>query len=212
MQFESDGRTRRRKTDERGGRSTPVRRRRFLETAATAGVATLAGCGVDPDNQGQAAAASLTLRSPALDPGTAIPREYTCDGADVSPPLRIDDVPAAAVSLALLVDDISTPTDQFTHWVAWNLPPTLTVVPRGIPTTPRPAALEGGVQGTNDFDDVGYGGPCPPAGDASHTYRFQVFALTERLELTPEAGGAALLAALDPILIATGGFTARYER
>lgn len=189
-----------------------MRRRELLAAGGTAGLAALAGCGVDDGDRGQRAADSLTLSSTAVRPGRPIPTAYTCAGADESPPLTVGDVPDAAARLALLVDDLDAPSGRFTHWVAWDLPPRLTELPRGVAPTAEPPALEGGVQGRNDFDEQGYAGPCPPVADEPHTYRFQVFALSEPVGLPPSAGGARLLGALDPRLVATGGFTATFDR
>lgn len=197
------------------GRSDPpssVHRRRLLGIGATALLGAVAGCGVGGDERGQRAADSLTLRSGDVAAGESVPEAFTCEGTDDSPALSIGDVPAAAERVALLVDDLDAPGGNFTHWVAWDLPPTLLEIPRGVPQTPRPDALDGGIQGTNDFDEIGYRGPCPPRSDGPHTYRFQVFALTDPLDLDTDAGGAALLGALETGLVATGGFTAPFER
>lgn len=198
--------------DARSGPPSFVDRRRLLGIGVTALLGTVAGCGVGGDDRGQSAADSLTLRSATVAAGESIPRTFTCEGADVSPALSIGDVPAAAKSVALLVDDLDAPGGGFTHWVAWNLPPTLSEIPRGVAQTSRPDALEGGIQGTNDFDEIGYRGPCPPRSDGPHTYRFQVFALTDPVDLEPDAGGAALLGVLETGLIATGGFIAPFGR
>ena len=94
------------------------------------------------------------LKSPAFRPGGAIPKRFTCDGADVSPPLRWPKPPARARGLALLVVDVSTP-GPFVHWLAWGMAPRS----RGLAAGARPPR-----QGRNDFGRVGWDGPCPPAG------------------------------------------------
>jgi Raf kinase inhibitor-like YbhB/YbcL family protein len=196
----------------RAARFERVHRRRFLGTATTGVLSAAAGCALGGDGRGQAAADSLTLVSSDVSAGEEIPMRFTCEGVDQSPALSIGDVPVAAGSLALLVDDLDAPGGRFTHWVAWDMPPALREIPRAVPATRRPDVLEGGAQGLNDFDEVGYGGPCPPASDGPHTYRFQVFAHTEQLDLGPDAGGSALLNALETGLVATGGFTASFDR
>ena len=101
----------------------------------------------------------FALESSAFDHAQAIPNRYTCDGEDLSPPLRWANVPDEARSLALLVDDPDAPSDVFTHWVAWGLDPGAGGLGEG-----EAAPSEG----RNDFGTVGYRGPCPPPGHGRH--------------------------------------------
>src|SRR5438552_15466 len=89
--------------------------------------------------------------------GGSIPKEYTCEGSNISPPLNISRTPDAAKSLVLLVDDIDAPRGKFVHWLVWNIEPKTESISKG--TVPN-----GAVQGKNDFGKDGYGGPCPPSG------------------------------------------------
>ncbi|HVL47261.1 MAG TPA: YbhB/YbcL family Raf kinase inhibitor-like protein [Candidatus Thermoplasmatota archaeon] len=119
---------------------------------------------------------SLTPRSPAFAAGGPIPPRHTCEGDDVAPAIEFGPRPVGTCAVALLVDDPDAPRGAFTHWVAWNLPADLDALPEGADVT----AL-GGLEGRNDFADVGYRGPCPPSG--THRYFFKVYALDALLDL-----------------------------
>ena len=120
---------------------------------------------------------ALALTSPAFHSGGAIPKRFTCDGAGVSPPLRWTAPRRQARSLALLVEDVSTP-QVFKHWLAWGI----SARSRGLAAGARPPR-----QGRNEFGRVGYGGPCPPSGE-NHRYVFRLYALRKPLRLR---GGAS---------------------
>jgi len=118
---------------------------------------------------------SLILTSLAFAHLAAIPPKYTCQGADVSPPLSWSGVPAGAKSLALIVDDPDAPDPAapkmtWVHWVLYNIPPTTSGLPEAVKTLP-PGTLEG----LNDWQRTGYGGPCPPIG--RHRYFHKLYAL-----------------------------------
>lgn len=112
------------------------------------------------------------LTSTAFGPGAAIPAKFTCTGDDLSPPLAWGSPPAAAASLALVLDDPDAPGRVWTHWLVWNLPATA----RGLLEGTQPTAA-GMVQGINDFGKIGYGGPCPPPGHGAHRYFARLYAL-----------------------------------
>jgi len=119
----------------------------------------------------------MILRSYSFRDGGNIPRTFTCEGANTSPSLVIEDVPRDAKSLALIIDDPdATMARTFTHWLIWNIPPETTELREG--EVPR-----GAVQGRNDFGDEGYGGPCPPRGSKPHRYMFKLYALDKILDL-----------------------------
>jgi Raf kinase inhibitor-like YbhB/YbcL family protein len=124
----------------------------------------------------------FSLHSPAFPPGGSIPRQYTCDGADQSPPLAWSDLPAGTKSLSLIVEDPDAPRGTFTHWVLFNLPPEPAELPAGV--AKQTVLPNGSKHGRNDFRRGGYGGPCPPHGQA-HRYFFRLFALDAPLNLTP---------------------------
>jgi Raf kinase inhibitor-like YbhB/YbcL family protein/uncharacterized protein (TIGR00297 family) len=117
---------------------------------------------------------SFPISSPSFDEGGTIPTRYTCDGENHSPALTWSDLPAGTRSLALIAEDPDAPSGVFTHWVLYNLPPTLASLPEGLAKT---VALTGvGTQGENSFHRTGYDGPCPPPG-APHRYYFRLYAL-----------------------------------
>ncbi|KXB96896.1 MAG: hypothetical protein AA908_09700 [Chlorobi bacterium NICIL-2] len=126
---------------------------------------------------------TMELRSPAFPHNGAIPRTYTCEGADVSPPLQWHGVPPGTKSLALIVDDPDAPDPRaprrtWVHWVLFNIPPTATALPEGVRSDQLP---HGTREGINDWKRTGYGGPCPPIG--RHRYFFKLYALDTLLEL-----------------------------
>ncbi len=148
--------------------------------------------------------ARIAVSSTAFAPGGAIPGQYTCAGRDISPPLSWSGVPAEAKSLVVAVVDPDAATGAFIHWLVFNLPPTTTSLPEGVPVD---GALPGGaVQGRNDFGHVGYEGPCPPPGKLHH-YHFRVLALSSRLALSNDADGHKVQAALRGKVIAAGDVT-----
>lgn len=153
---------------------------------------------------------ALELTSPAFDDGGSIPERFTCDGADVSPALEISGVPEEAASLALVADDPDAPAGTWVHWVLWGLPAGRREIPEGVP--PEERVLGGARQGTNDFGNPGYGGPCPPPGDGAHRYFFRLWALREAPGLAAGAAKEELLAAIDPLVVASCELTGRYER
>ncbi|PSQ96830.1 MAG: YbhB/YbcL family Raf kinase inhibitor-like protein [Bacteroidetes bacterium SW_9_63_38] len=147
-------------------------------------------------------------------PAASIPPAYTCDGADVSPPLAWTAPPDGTESVIVVVDDPDAPgAGSFTHWVVYNLPPVVTTLPRdyrpaasrltNTPPAPRAAV--------NDFGDRGYGGPCPPAG-MEHRYLFSVYALDATLNLPDEAGPAQVVAAMMGHVLDKGVRAGTYQR
>lgn len=118
---------------------------------------------------------SPTLISAAFAHQGAIPTKYTCEGADVSPPLTWTDLPPGTKSLALIVDDPDAPDPAapkmvWVHWVLYNLPSTANGLPEDASALPP-----GARQGLNDWQRAGYGGPCPPIG--RHRYFHKLYAL-----------------------------------
>jgi Raf kinase inhibitor-like YbhB/YbcL family protein len=101
----------------------------------------------------------MELKSSAFEAGGMIPKPYTCDGQDASPPLSWSDVPTGTKSLALIADDPDAPMGTWVHWVAWNIPATARGLEAQVPK--RDSLPNGMKQGTTDFRRVGYGGPVP---------------------------------------------------
>lgn len=132
--------------------------------------------------------AGFVLTSPSFDEGGAIPIRHSCDGADVSPALAWQGAPRGTAALALILDDPDA--RGFTHWVVFDIPGG---ADGSLPEGMHPADLP--PQGRNDFGRTGYGGPCPPSG--THHYRFTLWALSARLNLsgTPSAAEVQTAAA-----------------
>nr|WP_232321071.1 YbhB/YbcL family Raf kinase inhibitor-like protein [Mycobacterium shimoidei] len=118
------------------------------------------------------------MSSSAFADNAEIPVEYTCKGRNVPPPLRWENVPAAAKSLALVVDDPDAVGGLYVHWVVTGIPPSTTEIGGG--PLPEQASVS-----VNSGGKAEYLGPCPPAGTGVHHYRFQLYALSEPLALAP---------------------------
>jgi Raf kinase inhibitor-like YbhB/YbcL family protein len=145
--------------------------------------------------------ASFTLTSPAFRAGAKIPKVYTCDGRNVSPPLRWTAPPAGTKALAILMDDPDAGSVPFLHWTAWN-----------ISTRARTLAADatGLVEGRNGGGDTGYTGPCPPTG--THRYIFRLYALKAPLRLPGRAPRTAFERAIAGKVVATARLVGRYRR
>lgn len=136
----------------------------------------------------------LLIASPAFENAAPMPALYTCEGQDISPPLRFEGVPAGAKSLALIVDDPDAPDPMapkltWVHWVLFNIPPSVRNLPERVTVLP-----EGTREGITNFERTGYGGPCPPIG--VHRYYFKLYALDARLDLAETPDKDMLLAAM----------------
>jgi Raf kinase inhibitor-like YbhB/YbcL family protein len=198
----------------RGPRSA---RKRWVSLSASLVLASLPSCGGGPSNESivpeEPGKLTVRLRSPAFADGGAIPKLFTCDGKDVSPPLDWSDVPRAAKSLALVVEDPDAPRGTWTHWVLFDLPAVLKELPEAVPTEARVELGSGersARQGKNDFGKAGYGGPCPPGG--THRYVFRLFALDAELGLGPETTREQLLRSIRGQVLAEGRLTGKYSR
>ncbi|HEY9666606.1 MAG TPA: YbhB/YbcL family Raf kinase inhibitor-like protein [Coleofasciculaceae cyanobacterium] len=151
---------------------------------------------------------TMKLESTAFAANGMIPSVYTCDGQDISPELSWDAPPTGTQSLALIVDDPDAPGQTFVHWVLYDIPPETHQLPRGV--LAGSTLKNGGTQGKNDFDNLGYGGPCPPSG--IHRYFFKVYALDRELGLKSGATKAQLEAAMSGHILASAELIGRYSR
>ena len=151
----------------------------------------------------------IQITSSAFSEGGPIPKKYTCDAEDASPPLAWSGVPAGAKSLALIADDPDAPMGTWVHWVIFNLPPTLTGLSEGI--TKASQVGGGAIQGNNDFRRIGYGGPCPPRGK-QHRYFFKLYALDTSLALKAGSSKADLEKAMRGHVLAQGQLMGTYSR
>lgn len=181
-----------------------------MVTGCLFALALVVGCRQTPSqNQATEAVMGFTLQSPAFANGAAIPRQYTCDGADQSPPLSWNQLPTGTASLALIVEDPDAPRGTFVHWVIFNLSPSPAVLPQGVP---RQAIIESGArQGRNDFRRVGYGGPCPPSGPP-HRYFLHMYALNAPLDLTPGASASEIRSAIEGHVLGEAELMGTYKR
>lgn len=142
----------------------------------------------------------MRLESPAFGQNEPIPEEFSYDGGNRLPPLRLVGVPEEAVSLAIIVDDPDAPGGTFTHWTVWNVPPAVTIINDEL----RP----GGLEGLNDYGASGWGGPCPPSG--THRYFFKAFALDILLPLAAGADVAVLERAMHGHILDKAGLLGTY--
>ncbi len=126
----------------------------------------------------------MKLTSSAFAHKAMIPKKYTCQGEDISPPLTITDLPEATVSLALINDDPDAPMGTWDHWLIWNIKPVPEIKENSAP----------GTEGKNSWGRSNYGGPCPPSG--THRYFFKLYALDSTLALPEGATKAELEAAM----------------
>ena len=153
----------------------------------------------------------FALISPAFHDRSSIPAKFTCDGADVSPPLGVLDPPPEALSLVLICDDPDAPGSTFVHWVLYNLPPDTRSLPEGVPAFEILRELGGARQGKSDFHRIGYGGPCPPLGTPHH-YEFRLYALDVLLTLKGGPAKADVERAMEGHVLATSRLVGVYQR
>ena len=126
----------------------------------------------------------LQLTSSSFSAQGDIPSQFTCEGTDSSPELTWKNAPSGTKTFALIVHDPDAPrAGGFTHWVAYNIPANVTHIDQRAPKTEK--LPDGGIQGRNDFGQIGYRGPCPPSG--THRYYFYLYALDTELKLQPGA-------------------------
>jgi len=152
---------------------------------------------------------SIELTCSAFQTGTTIPKQYTGDGGDKSPPLRWSEPPQGTQSLALICDDPDAPRGTWVHWVLFNLPAQTRELDEGLPTTGT--LSNGAKQGKNDFGKIGYGGPAPPKGKP-HGYFFKLYSLDKAVELAPGATKAQLVKAIKGHILAEGQLVGKYGR
>jgi Raf kinase inhibitor-like YbhB/YbcL family protein len=165
----------------------------------------LAGCGGDDTPSGDLPEpnASIRLTSPAFADGASIPKQFTCSGADISPPLAIRDLPEDTIELALIVDDPDA--DGYVHWSVIGIEPdTASFQENSVPA--------GAVQTENSFGKSEYGGPCPPEGDDPHRYDFTLYALDDTPDLGAGASPDDVRGAIDGHALARGTLTGKFGR
>ena len=157
----------------------------------------------------------LVVDSPTMKAGAMMPRDYTPDGRNVSPPLTWSSVPAGTREFAVVCEDFDAGNPPpFVHWVIYKIPGSATGLPENIPidtSVPMPADVAGALQGLNGFKRAMYRGPAPPPGKP-HGYHFVVYALDAALDLKPNLTRAELLDAIKGHVLAQGEMIPVYER
>jgi Raf kinase inhibitor-like YbhB/YbcL family protein len=143
----------------------------------------------------------LLVKSSAFENNKPIPVKYTCDGADVNPPLTIDGVPEETKTLVLIVDDPDAPMGTFDHWIVWNIP----AATRRIEENTVPS-----IEGMSSYRKHAYGGPCPPYG--THRYFFKVYALDTQLDLKLNSTKRDVEKAMKGHILAEGELVGLYSR
>lgn len=146
---------------------------------------------------------SMNLVSPAFENESSLPSKYTCDSENISPPLAILDVPEAAKSLVLIVDDPDASSGDWVHWLVWNIDPATSFIKEN-------AFPQGAIQGLNDFGKHEYGGPCPPSG--THRYFFKLYALDSMLALGETSRKADLLREIEGRVLLQAELIGIYKR
>jgi len=157
---------------------------------------------------GQSATPRVKLASSAFNEGQPIPRQYTCDGINISPPLEWSGLPKSAKTIAIIADDPDAPAGTWVHWVIYNLPADTMGMVENLPATED--VKGGGLQGKNDFEKLGYGGPCPPSG--THRYFFKIYALDGELSLKAGATKSEVEKASEGHIVGQAQLMGTYRR
>lgn len=168
-----------------------------------AGACAAARSGLPPQSDSK-----FSISTSSFQANSDIPARFTCSGDNLSPALAWTDPPSGTQSLALIVDDPDAPGGVFTHWVLYDLAASARQLPEGVQKKADP---EGGRQGTSGFDEVGYGGPCPPPGHV-HRYYFRLYALDRKLDLPPGASKSVVEKAMKGHVLAQAEVMGKFKR
>lgn len=142
----------------------------------------------------------LKVTSSSFDNQDSIPKKYSCDGENVNPPLKIENIPQEGKSIVLIVDDPDAPMGTWVHWVVWNIPIKKMIEENSVP----------GTEGLNDSMRHNYGGPCPPSG--SHRYFFKVYVLDTKLDIASNSRKEDVEKAMEGHILAKGVLIGIYSR
>lgn len=142
----------------------------------------------------------MEVTSPSFLDGQMIPKKFTCQGEDINPALFIKELPKAAKSLVLVVDDPDAPGGVWYHWIVYNIPLIEEISENSIP----------GVEIKNSFQKKGYGGPCPPTG--THRYFFKVYALEKKLDLKKDSNYEDLKEAMKEYILSEAQIIGLYKK
>lgn len=148
-------------------------------------------------------AKSFSLTSPAFEKYTAIPKQFTCNGTNSSPPLIWTNPPKKTKFFALIVNDIDAPNGTWTHWVLYNIPTNISTLPEGA------FIHNGASSGQNSWGTTGYRGPCPPNGE--HRYVFTLYALDKEITLYTDVNQDTVSEAMKNHIIGSAELTGLYN-
>jgi len=156
---------------------------------------------------------TISVTSTAFEAGKSIPKKYTGEGEDLSPPLAWSKLPQGAKEIVVICDDPDAPTSEpWVHWVLYKVPADAAGLPEGLPREKTLKALAGAAQGVNSFGKIGYGGPMPPVGHGTHHYHFKVYALDKAVPAPPGVDKKKLLAEIRGHVLAEGELVGTYQR
>ena len=147
---------------------------------------------------------NLSLESPGFTHNASIPKQYTCNGENISPALSWHGAPAGTQSYVLIVDDPDAPMGTWVHWLLFNIPGTLTHLDEATQT---PA---GAISGKNSWDQQGYGGPCPPSG--TNRYFFKLYALNSKLTVNSSVNKQDILNAMENHILDSSELIGLYKQ
>ncbi len=153
---------------------------------------------------------NMILTSPAFSEGGQIPKQFTCDGADISPPLSWSGIPPGTKSLVLFMDDPDAPDPahpgmDWSHWLLYNIPPQTLSLKEGLSELPK-----GALAGWTDWKSAQYRGPCPPVG--SHRYFLRLYALDILLPELGKASKSTIEAAMQGHVLGKAELVGKYRR
>lgn len=153
---------------------------------------------------------AIEFFSPAFQPHQLMPEKYTCDGADISPPLEWKQFPKETKSFAIIMDDPDAPVGLWIHWVVYNIPVELTKFPENIEKKEKVKISQYEItQGKNSWPKIGYGGPCPP--DRQHRYFFKLYALKEKTNFPSGLTAKELEEKIKTLILEKSEFYAVYD-
>lgn len=147
----------------------------------------------------------LIIQSSAFNSGNSIPMKYTCDGANIPPPLSWEGEPKNTQSFVLIVDDPDAPAGTWNHWIVFNIPKTTHDFSENLLTLPN-----GAKYGKNSWEKTAYGGPCPPQGE--HRYLFNLYALDTVLNLSANTNKSQIQSAMQGHILATATLIGKYKK
>lgn len=184
-----------------------LNRRHCIRTVGATITGITAGC----TTQTSTTQRSLVVSSPVLEDGGVLPPRFTCDGEGLSPPFEISKRPEPTAAFAITGDYNRGPINEPVFWSIWNIPPETTRIPAGLPRTPTVASLNEARQGKRRGGDVGYKPPCPPLGQA-YEHRFQVYALSETLDVAAGTKHDDAVEAIGSAVVASSRLTVTLQR